>query len=373
MTFAFDIPRAIQMTTDALLRELGSEVDLIIRYGSLLSGRTNKYSDLDLSYVPRSESTWNSITVLVNGIMVDLYAIHWSRLQEMARFENGFNTVLRDSEIIYQRDEEAGNRFQALREELRRNQEPRARPALLGVAQDIFQRTGYNYYLLRRQAEQGQRLATMQQGQNILKAVLHILAVINQAIVDTRKLDQVLALPKQPAGLPGMISRIMGSTDPAAILQASEELMASTRALLLAEQAEVQRRQRPLAETLDAAYPELKGDIQHLILACERQDPYNFNFMSLYHELMIHIAWALDGIEYSDFNSIAEYEQDLAALGFPELLPYLEARDYTGLAAQAQRFDQRLQEYLKENGVPLNSFPSLDDLQAYLDNRPSPR
>ena len=99
--------------------------------------------------------------------------------------------------------------------------------------------------------------------------------------------------------------------------------MAGTHALLLAEQAEGQRQKRPLSETLDAAYPELKGEIQHLILACERQDPYNFNFMSLYHELMIHIAWALDGIGYSDFNSLADYEQDLVRpwLSRPAPLP----------------------------------------------------
>lgn len=369
MTFAFDIPRAIEMSTEAMLHELGDEIDIIFRYGSLIRGDTNKYSDLDISYVPRHDSTWNSITVLVDEIMVDLYAIQWSSLEEMARFENAYNTILHDSELIYQRDEEAGNRFRALREELRRNQQPDARADMLRTAQGLFQRTGYKYFLLRQEAEKGHLLATMQQAQSILAAVLHVTAVVNQATVDTRKLDQVYALPKLPADLANSISRIMGTTDPAEILQATEELMANTRELLLVEQAAGQRSQRPLRETLDAVYPELKGDIQHLILACERRDPYNFNVVSLLHELQIHMAWALDGIEYSEFNSVAEYEQNLAALGFPDLLPYLEARDYAGLAEQCRLFDQRLQEYLSENGISLNSFASLDELQVYLDGR----
>lgn len=370
MGFAFDIDRAIEMTTGAMLRELGDEVDLIFRYGSLVRGNINKYSDLDISYVPRNESTWNSITVLVDDIMVDLYAIQWSALEKMARFENVYNTILHDSKVIYQRDEEAFSRFQALRHELRRNQQQEARPAMLRTARELFQQTGYPYFLLCQEVERGHKLATLQQAQAILATILHILAVVNQVTMDTRKLDQVYALPKLPVGLAGFISRIMGTTDPVEILQGTEALMAATRDLLLVEQADVRQPRRPLSETLDAAYPELKGDIQHLILACERQDPYNFNFISLHHELMIHMAWALDGVDYSDFNSIADYEQDLAVLGFPELLPYLEARNYAGLAEQCRAFDLRLKEFLTENGVPLNSFASLDELQVYLDGRP---
>jgi len=60
--------------------------------------------------------------------------------------------------------------------------------------------------------------------------------------------------------------------------------------------------------------------------------------------LMIHTAQALTGIEYSDFNCLAEYEQDLVALGFPDLLPYVAARDFAGLHEQCQAFDQRLQQ-----------------------------
>jgi hypothetical protein len=301
--------------------------------------------------------------------MVDLYAIHWSRLQEMARFENGFNTILRDSKIVYARNDEARDRFLDLRDELGHNQQPEARPAMLRTALELFQKMGYKYYLLRQGAEKGHRLATMQQAQTILADILHILAVVNQTPLDTRKLDQVYALPKQPAGLAGAIASIMGTTEPHQLLLAVEILMAKTRTLLLEEQAAVLRRQRPLSDTLEAAYPELKGDIQHLILACERQDPYNFNLVSLLHELQIHMALALDGVDYSDFNSLVEYEQDLADLGFPDLLPYVTAGDYAGLARQCRRFDQRLRQFLRENGVPLNEFADLDELQVYLDGR----
>ena len=369
MSFAFDIPRAIEMVTTALLEELGDEVDLIFRYGSLLKGNTHRYSDLDISYVPARDTTWTSITVLVNEIMIDLYPIQWASLERMARFEDANCTILDDSAIVYQRNTAVGERFEGLGAELRRRQQPEAREEMLGRAQTLFQSTGYSYFLLREAAARGEVAAALQQAQNILRALLHCLAVANQAAIDTRKLEQVLTLPLRPPGLERAVERIMTTAVPGELLQETEALMTAVRALLLAEQRRLRNPPRPLAELLHAAYPELKGDIQHLILACEREDPFNFNLVQLLHELQIHMAWATDGVAYSGFNSLAEYERDLGALGFPALLPAFAARDYAALAEQARRFDERLRQFLGENEVALHDFGSLDELQEYLDGR----
>jgi len=190
--------------------------------------------------------------------------------------------------------------------------------------------------------------------------------VCNQACIDTRKLDQVLALPKLPAEFAAIVAQVTETSDPARLLSACETLLQATRNLLLTEQQTIPRQTASFAAVFDAAYPELKGDIQHLMLACERQDMFNFNLTSLYHELMIHMAQAFTGITYSHFNSLAEYEQNLTALGFPDLLPYVAARDFAELRRQCQVFDLRLQQFLLEHGVALNSFATLDDLQEHL-------
>ena len=364
-----DLILASEMMQEALLRELGDEVELIIYFGSHFRQDIHKYSDLDICYIPLNESTWNHITVLVDDTLIDLFAIHWSQFEQMADFGHVNCTVLMNSQIVYQRSEEAAQRFHALRARLRALQQPEARPAMLRKAQEIFQQTGYQYYLLRQQATRGHQLASMKHAQNILKTVLHALAVCNQACIDTRKLSQVLALPKLPVDFAETVDGIMNTADPAQLLPAAERLMQTTRDLMLAEQALVQSSERTFPDVFNGAYPELKGDIQHLMLACEREDAFNFNLLSLYHELMIHTAWALTGIGYSDFNSIAEYEQDLAAMGFPDLLPYVEAGDFAGLHEQCQLFDQRLQQFLSEHDVALNSFATLNELQEYLDDR----
>ena len=103
------------------------------------------------------------------------------------------------------------------------------------------------------------------------------------------------------------------------------------------------------AEVFDAAYPELKGDLQHLMLACERGDWLNLTLVSLYHELMIHMAQVLRGIQYTGFNSPAEYEQDLAALGFP--IAVLLVAGTTACTAVPRPFDGAPAQFLTENGA----------------------
>lgn len=363
---ALDTQQTIQLLQDALLRDLGDEVDLIFRYGSYLQGTTHAYSDLDISYVPAHETTWHSITVMVDEIMIDCYPIHWSRLEQMANFDDISGTVLLRNEILYARTTAVAERFIQLPARLHELQQPAAYPAMLRKAQTIFQETGYPYYLLRQQAAAEQQLACLHSARNILKSVLHCLAVCNQACIDTRKLDQVLALPKLPADFATIVAQVTETTDPARLLATIETLLQTTRVLLLAEQQAAHHQPTSFAAIFDAAYPELKGDLQHVILACERQDMFNFNLTSLYHELMIHTAQAFTGVAYSSFNSLAEYEQDLTAFGFPDLLPYVAASDFAGLRQQCLLFDQRLQQFLRENGAALNTFATLEDFQEYL-------
>ncbi len=364
---AADITQIIDILQDALLRKLGDEVELIFRYGSSLKGTMHHYSDLDISYVPVHESTWDSMTVLVADRMIDLYPIHWSRLERMANFADASGTVLLENEIVYQRSEATAERFRALPEKLRALQQSDARSVMLRKAQEIFQGTGYQYYLLRQQAEKGHRLSCIQHARQILTSVVHCLMVCNQACIDTRKLSEVLALPMLPEGFAGTVERVTKSFQPEELLSACETLLNTTRALLLAEQQKVQRTDTTFPAVFHAAYPELKGDLQHLMLACERKDMFHFTLMSLYHELMIHMAQAFTGVEYSDFNTLAEYEQDLAALGFPDLLSYVVAGDLDGLHQQCQAFDQRLQEFLTERAVSLNAFATVDELQKFLE------
>lgn len=365
---AVDLRHVTAVLKTALLRDLGDEVDLIFRYGSFLKETMHHYSDLDISYVPVQETTWHSITVLVDDMLCDLYPIHWSRLESMAAFENVSSTVLFHYEIVYARSADVAARFRALPARLHALQEPAARLTTLRKAQAYFQRTGYPYYLLQQQAANGHLLACLQQAQAILGTVFHCLALCNQAPVDTRKLAQVLALPKLPVDFALTVERMTNAFTPAALLAATEQLLHTTRDLLLAEQQQLPDQETGYPAAFGAGYPELKNGLQHVLLACERQDLFALKvpLLSLYQELSRIIAQATTGVAYTEFNSLADYEQDLSGWGFPALLPSVEAQDFAGLHQQCLAFDAHLQHFLTARGVNLNAFATVEALQRYL-------
>lgn len=365
-----DPERAIELATTALLDELGQEVDLIFRFGSMTKGTTHRYSDLDIAFIPVQADRWYSITVLVDETLLDLFALTWPRLESWAEFDDMRGSVILEGEVIYARNEAAAARWQALVDRMTGWLASEARGEMLDKSLAIFQRAGYPFYLLEEQAEQGNQLAALFHARAVRDIVVHSVAVANQRAIDTRKMEQVTALPRQPQGFAAKLERMNDATVPDDLLQAARALMGSSRTWLLAEQREVQAKPASFPAVFDSAYPELKADLQHIMLAAEREEATGLGMMSFYHELMIHMAWATSGVGYGSFNSLADYEQDLVGLGFPTLLPYLEAGDFVGLRAACDRFDARLQSYLLENGAKLNAFASLDELEAWLASRP---
>ena len=366
-----DIQPILQALQNALLLKLGDEVDLVFQYGSHVRGATHKYSDVDISYVPVHATTWDSFTVMVDETLFDLYPMHWSTLEDMAEFRNVSVGVLVDYRIVYQRNAESLARFQALGERLRALQALSARPEMLKRALEIYQSTGYDYYLLKTQAEAGQAAGCIKQAQSIFRTVLHCLAVCNQSCADSRKLQQILSLPRLPENFAETVQRMVDALEPPQVLAATETLLQTTRELLLAEQRKVLRSNESIAAVFDSAYPELKRDLQGVMLACERRDLFALksSLFSLYHEMSRGLAQASSGVDYSKFNRLAEYEQDLASLGFPALLPAFFARDFEDLHQRCLAFDQHLRSFFGEQSVQTNNFTGLDELQAYLSRR----
>jgi hypothetical protein len=360
-----DAERVTRILVDELVRRHADEVDLVFRYGSLLQGSAHRYSDLDISWVPASADTWDAITVMVDDVLVDCYPIHWSVLERMSELQHVSCAILLHGRIVHRRSDAAAARFAALGERLRAVQLPAERPAMVRRALERFTAVGYPHYLLTRAARDAHVLAALQEAAAIRDIVLHCLALVNQAPVDTRRRAEVLALPVLPRGLAEALSQLDAAGDAAELLAAIDTLLDTTRALLVAEQATLVR-ETSFADAFRAAYPELKGDLQHVLLACERGAASPLELVSIQRELMAHLALALDGIEPSAFNALPDYERDLAALGFPDLLDPALGHDAATLHARVRAFDEHLRAFLVERGVDLCTFATPDDLKAGL-------
>lgn len=356
------------LLVETLLSRLGDEIDLVFHYGSYRMGNTHRYSDYDVSYVPVHESTGDHITVVVDDVMCDLYPLRWSRLEGVADFKEPFGLILPNAKILYQRNDEAGQHFAALRARQEALLSPEQRPAMLRLAQEIFQKAGYDYYLLHTSAAADNLPACRSLALRILDTVIRALPVLNQRLIDSRKLDQLLTLPRLPQSFAEAVDALHSSTEIPALRQACDSLLQATRDLLLAEQREVQRGETGFPAAFRALYPELKNMVQKIIIASERKDRLAaaFSLDLLHREISLPLAQALTGISYGGFNSPADYEQDLAALGFPSLWPPFESGDWEELRRRCFVFDEQMQRFLTQRGVYLCAFATLDELRRSL-------
>lgn len=357
-----------RQVVEALVERLGDEVELVFEYGSRVTGNTHRFSDLDFSYVPAHDSAHTNITVLVGGTLFDLYPMPWSKLEEMARFENVSSSVLLHHRVLYARDEAAAARFGSLAGRLRALLEPEAKPLAVRTAQRIFGRASQPYFLLRALAAQGHVLGCLQQSGTILAALFHAVAVANQACIDTRKLEQVWALPELPEGFREAAQIAVRSCRPDELLQACEALLLATRRFLAEQGRRHVRCERTYPELCRAMYPEMRAALDKLVVACERGDRLlaKVCVVSVLEELMVRMAQATTGVELSGFHSAADYEQELSALGFPDLLAPLERGDLAELSTRAAAFDRRLRQFLAENDVALCEFADREELRAAL-------
>ncbi len=91
-------------------------VDLIGIAGSFHTGDIHPYSDLDLCIVINDDTAWKISSCFILGdVAHDIYCTPWNRLEEMAACKDPYVTKLFELGIVYQRNEEALQRYLSLR------------------------------------------------------------------------------------------------------------------------------------------------------------------------------------------------------------------------------------------------------------------
>jgi predicted enzyme related to lactoylglutathione lyase len=370
---AIDVMHVTNLMIENHLGRLGEETDLIFLFGSREKGTAHPNSDVDLCYTPAHESEWSHCTVTVEGILFDLFPLHWSQLERMADFDDPRTSLIMDARVVYHRTEEALKRFRRLQDHIRELEQPAARPHMVAKAQGIFQQTGYPFLQLQLAARHDDLPSAKVHTRQIVSAVTHCLMVVNQTHNDTRQLPQVLALPLLPKECGALLDRIYGASGVRDLATTCEALLQQTRALLVTEQQAIPQHRPTYAEVFCGAYPEYRDMMQHVLRSCEAENPYVATdaLTFLQEELGPALARVLTGAAYTTFHSPADYCRHLEELGFPDLLAAVTARDWTALREQALAFDRRLQDLLTEHGVSLNAFGSTQELLDHLNAYPA--
>lgn len=369
MKDTFDIGRVTAAMSAALVRELGDEVELVIHYGSTVRGNAGAASDVDLCWVPAHEDSWQSVTIEVDDTLVDLFAVHWSRLEAMAELRDPFGTILEQRRVLYAKDPAARERLDALTARLASMREAGRRKELLERAFGIFRTAGYPLYQLRRSAARGELLGALHAAVTLDETLSHCLLALNQKSVDTRKDADMATLEKLPKDYFTLRRRLVISRAPAEIEEAAGALMESVREALASEQREV------CAEPADfkaiageGGIAEHNNDFRHAARAASTGDIRELtrSLSKALWELRYHVGQAYSGRWFDAMNSLDELTAELPGLRVGPLGDALVKADAAACERECERLIADLKALYASRACPTNCFDDVDELEAWL-------
>jgi hypothetical protein len=192
---------------------------------------------------------------------------------------------------------------------------------------------------------------------------------MNQRSIDSRKDEEIYALPKLPAGFAALRDRLARSRDCAEIRLLAAEIMEATRGLLLAEQTEVCR-ERPdfKAAAGNNGFPETANGLRHTAREARRRNITGLNrdLCGCLREIGLHVGRGISGRCFHEINSLSELTVDIPGMDLPGLSDAMLRLDWSAL-------DQRLLGMVDDmialyhgKDTGLNSFGNLNELESWL-------
>lgn len=352
----------------ARLHELmGDNLDVAFYYGSRLKGTTRRHSDFDLSFIPREGAVpCTNLTIAVGGVLFDLYPIGWDGMERLATFDNPSTSLLFCTEVVYARNEAVRARFDTLRHRAEELLSPAGHDQMAHKALELFRKLGPDHYLLAAHVAPDDLFTAKHRAMRLVGGVAHCLAVLNQAIVDTRRPENLLGLEKRPADTETLLRILVDGTDIAAIRHAATRLMQATRALILAELEDCVGGTLHLKHFFN--YPEARNALFAIEDACERGNRYlALCVLTAWQNEMAQVMKKLaTGCDVPDDLLFPEIAAEYRAYGFPDLMPSVLAGDMATLKEGIAQYDSLLRRFFTEQDVPLCDFADNADLSVWL-------
>ena len=109
--------KLIDMVIQRAKRDFPDDIALIGLTGSFSTDDFHAHSDLDLIIVNNNGNGWNiGDCFILDEVGYDIYCTPWEKLEEMARLETPYLSILTDLKILYVADEIHEKRFKELQE-----------------------------------------------------------------------------------------------------------------------------------------------------------------------------------------------------------------------------------------------------------------
>jgi hypothetical protein len=349
------------------------DIAIIAYYGSYAQGTATKRSDLDFFFIPATPDGYGaSIQFIMSDISFDFWPISWERAERMASFEDPFTTIIADCQLLYVRSDEDRTRFMKLRDDISTMREPSYGRVLLEKAESQLQDAYVHLYKMSCTDDMGNMSYYRIEAHGVLTKVLQSLALLNQAYFTKgwgKNIEQILQFPLKPSLLEHLLYVIMSAKLPAEIRSASEKLTADTLKLVLTQK-ETYSGTPSYPDRMKGFYEEAKGTLDKIITACEKND-YNTAFFAaigIQDEITRFLYFAEKGYWPCKLEPNLAYLDLYNRLGFPDLVVLLDPHDLSQLQAAVERLSSLLESHLRTQGVGINRFQNIEQLESFLKN-----
>lgn len=374
-----DVFRIAEILVDHAVATHGDEFGIVAYYGSHAKGTASPGSDLDIYYVPDDGKCASlSSTFVIDGLPYDFWGPPWGLLEGIV---NGTSprpwavaaSLVADTVVLYHRSPADLERFNALKARIVELTRPRNRGIMVRRALDAFPNVVFQQAQMAHAVKENDPAGLLWAGRKLVQAAVNCLALANQTYFSKgwgANVDQILALPRRPADLEGMMNAIQLPLGPAQMQAAAGKLVAEVRRLLRAEQAALAEPGAP-QDVFKSFYYYVVEYRSKVLAACERGDVVAagsaaFHMQEQICQLMNKVE---GGFWPAGFNLFGEYIAGYRAAGFPDLLEPAAQGDLEELARRVRRLDERMAEWLTGQGIALNVLEGEADLREFLEER----
>ena len=346
------LPFEKQEIVSALLEKVNThfkeDVAAILLYGSYITGTANEKSDLDFYFIPKTEKAFDmSFQFIIEDIGYDFWPVSWERLEKFVSFEQPLVSLILDSEAIYFYSDADKIKFENLINKAKENLKDEN--IMKNKAENILSTIKKQYFDLEFKKEDELKICTSQ----ILSSILNIIAYMNSSYIVKASYNlsnEIKTFNKLPENFMELFEGIINSSEKNAIIRDLRNLIKNTEYLILNETENEENEQEISNDNAKGFYEELKSTYNKIIHACETENHLKayFAVLSLENEF-----YSFFGDSYLTFN-------------FPNLIKYLETKNFKGLKGNIVLHEKCFVEILKKHDVEIIKFDNINEFKKFL-------
>ena len=369
-----DVFKIADIIVENAKAKYADDISIIAYYGSYAAGTATVTSDMDFFFIPRTrEAHKASIQFILDRIGFDFWPISWERAGKIASFDTELVSVIAESRVLYSRSDDELARFNGLREKIALLCKPENRTVMIGKAVDNIGKCYIHLYNMKECIMKNDPISCRFEALKVTKSVMFSLALLNQTYFSTgwgKSMNEVLSLPLKPKNLKELLDGITLSADCIQIMKICDKLVSSTKSLILTEQKNT-RQDVTYSSIFNGYFEEVKSSFNKIISACDHgdQDTAIYTAHQVQHELSSFLKLSETGINSTNLNIYADFNQSYHNFNFPDLFTAFTSDGLDGLKMAVIELEEKMRRMLINKEVHLNEFRDTSEFEHFLHER----